>query len=361
VLDEAHNVEDEVRRWTAVEITDAQAGEMELDLPEQGGQDPADWLMNDFREAVRRKLATVGLRIKQKVDAGQVRSLKKLAEENDELDKRLCQLNRLEQKGGKLLVSFHDNPMKHTRHVRYQPTDVSELIEETLYSRATAVLLMSATLLDRKVFSASVGLPNAPYLSIPTSFKTESFGLILKPIGRMTRREIDRSIKDLPKAVRAILRANPKVKGIIHTTNYRITRALEDALGSERRLLFQRSAEDRANIIDRHRSSKDPTVIVSPSMIEGLSLDDDLSRFQVVCKVPYPDTSDPLVGEKSSEWYDWRTVRTLVQAIGRSVRSHDDWAKTYVLDLAFMDLMERANHMFPKHLREGITLEEIST
>ena len=38
---------------------------------------------------------------------------------------------------------------------------------------------------------------------------------------------------------------------------------------------------------------------------------------------------------KDSAWYNWQTSLRLVQAYGRSVRSKDDWAKTYVLDSAF--------------------------
>ena len=34
-------------------------------------------------------------------------------------------------------------------------------------------------------------------------------------------------------------------------------------------------------------------------------------------------------------WYNWQTALRLVQACGRSIRSKDDWAKTYILDSAF--------------------------
>jgi Rad3-related DNA helicase len=216
---------------------------------------------------------------------------------------------------------------------------------------------MSATLLDKDVFRASVGLEGAPYLSIPTPFKASAFGLSFRPVGKMTRDHIDRTLRDYPRAIRRILDENPDAKGIIHTTNYKITRALREALADEPRLLFQQGAGDRENMLLQHTRSKAATVLVSPSMMEGLDLRDDLGRFQIMCKVPYPDLSDPIVKAKDRDWYSWRTVRTLVQAVGRSVRSADDWTRTYILDSSFMDLLERSFSMFPDHLKTNVTVE----
>lgn len=359
VLDEAHNVEDEVRRWTSVEVSDSDASKLKLDI-EDGRKDPIGWLTGSYKAAIELKLGATGKKLRKFVKSGAMGTemVRDLANENDVQDKRLCQINRLIDKGGELLVSWHEDPVKHKVVVKFQPLDVSGLLEDILYSRSSAVLLMSATLLDRDVFCKSVGLQDAPYLSIPTPFRKEAFGLSFRPVGRMTRDNMDATLRAYPAAIRKILAQNKGLKGIIHTTNYKITRSLRDALGSEKRLLFQDSARDREQILKRHLLSSDDTVIVSPSMMEGLDLRDDLGRFQVMCKVPYPDLSDPITQRKDREWYNWRTVRTLVQAVGRGVRSETDWTRTYVLDLSFMDLLERATEMIPEHLLKGMVVEE---
>ena len=54
--------------------------------------------------------------------------------------------------------------------------------------------------------------------------------------------------------------------------------------------------------------------------------------------MPYPNKSDRWTNVKrhvDEEWYYWQTALRLIQAYGRSVRSKDDWARTYVLDSAF--------------------------
>ena len=361
VLDEAHNVEDEVRRWTSVEISEDECTELDVEYCVEGDGDPFTWLDGVFRKAVADRLDAIQRKLKHFVSTGNLgaKAVKGLANDNDRFDKRMCQINRLLDKGGKSLVSWQSDPVKHKRSIKFQPLDVRGLVQDILYSRASAVLVMSATLLDRDVFCGSVGLSSAPYLSIPTPFEAKAFGLSFRPVGRMTRDNIERTLVRYPAAIRKILSENRGLKGIIHTTNYKITRSLAEALkGSEKRLLFQESSVDRERILKEHMTSPGDTVLVSPSMMEGLDLRDDLGRFQVMCKVPYPDLSDPIVKAKDRNWYNWRTVRTLVQAVGRSVRSQSDWTRTYVLDESFIDLIERAGHMLPSHLKDGMLVEE---
>jgi Helicase C-terminal domain len=54
------------------------------------------------------------------------------------------------------------------------------------------------------------------------------------------------------------------------------------------------------------------------------------------------------------EWYYWQTALKLIQAYGRSVRSKDDWAKTYVLDSGFISFVETNASMFPNWFTRAI-------
>jgi Rad3-related DNA helicase len=95
---------------------------------------------------------------------------------------------------------------------------------------------------------------------------------------------------------------------------------------------------------------------VSPSLHTGLDLKDDQSRFQIVVKIPYPSRADRWIETKrkldGGKWYNWQTALRLVQCCGRSIRSKDDWAKTYILDSAFSRFI-RENKL-PAWFREGI-------
>jgi Rad3-related DNA helicase len=92
-------------------------------------------------------------------------------------------------------------------------------------------------------------------------------------------------------------------------------------------------------------------------MTEGLDLRDDLSRFQVIPKVPFPNLADPFVKAKKDrdpDWYQWQTALTIVQATGRSVRSAEDHCVSYILDSDFNHFLRNAESILPQWWKESI-------
>lgn len=93
-----------------------------------------------------------------------------------------------------------------------------------------------------------------------------------------------------------------------------------------------------------------------------MDLKDDLSRFQVLVKVPYPDLSDTGVRiklERDTMWYDWQTALRPVQMYGRSVRSETDHAATYVLDFNFTLFLDKHRELFPDYFLEALETDKI--
>jgi Rad3-related DNA helicase len=79
-----------------------------------------------------------------------------------------------------------------------------------------------------------------------------------------------------------------------------------------------------------------PAVLVSPSMFEGIDLPGDLSRFQILVKAPFPSLGDKrmkFILDHHPDLYNVITIMKMVQGAGRSVRSMEDHAVTYCLDL----------------------------
>ena len=90
-------------------------------------------------------------------------------------------------------------------------------------------------------------------------------------------------------------------------------------------------------IVWSHQHSKEPTVLVSSSLAEGVDLKDDLSRFQIIIKLPFANLQDVRIKKKSKmgDWYLNNMFMKFVQQCGRSTRNIDDFSKTYVLDGSF--------------------------
>jgi hypothetical protein len=56
----------------------------------------------------------------------------------------------------------------------------------------------------------------------------------------------------------------------------------------------------------------------------------------------------------AGQWYIWQTALRLVQGYGRSIRSKDDWAKTYVLDSAFGLFVRKNKNILPSWFIQAI-------
>jgi ATP-dependent DNA helicase DinG len=90
---------------------------------------------------------------------------------------------------------------------------------------------------------------------------------------------------------------------------------------------------------------------------EGLSLNDDISRFTIIPKVPYPNLMDNVVKIRMKERpidYSLETISTIIQASGRSTRSERDYSFTYILDSNFTSLYPRVKKYIPKYFREAL-------
>lgn len=239
----------------------------------------------------------------------------------------------------------------------FRPIDVAPFAKQYVTRLGKKVLFMSATILDKKTFCRSLGLPmdETAFISIPTPFPVENRPVIFSGSGNMSSKTIDRTLPKMAKAVEMILKEHAKEKGIIHCHTYKVANFLKRNIRS-RRLLIHNS-ENRDAILQKHIDSKTPTVLLSPSMSEGVDLHGDLSRFQIICKVPYPYLGDPLVRKRMHKfkgWYPMQVAKTVVQSVGRSVRSKDDRAVTYILDTDWLRFLNTNRKFFPKSFLDSL-------
>ena len=109
--------------------------------------------------------------------------------------------------------------------------------------------------------------------------------------------------------------------------------------------------------IDKFMKNNTNKIIVSPSILEGIDLKNDFSRFQIFIKVPFASLGDNWVKkrmESDSNWYARDTILKIVQGAGRSIRSKDDWAHTFILDSNINRLFRDHQYMFPKWFLEAV-------
>jgi ATP-dependent DNA helicase DinG len=229
-----------------------------------------------------------------------------------------------------------------------------------LFDNADMIIVMSATILNVKTFIRNLNISeeNCEFLALPSDFPKENREIHYYPIGSMAHTHQDATLPLLAKYVRTVLtQLHPTEKGVVHTHTHKINQYLVAELREcNNRIVTYHHSKDRDRALEAHCSSPRPTVLFSPGMAEGLDLKDDLSRFQIICKVPYPylDQYTQARIKEDPTWYQWRTALTLVQATGRSVRSKNDHAATYVTDSEFARFIARNNNSLPKWWLDAI-------
>ena len=210
-------------------------------------------------------------------------------------------------------------------------------------------ILMSATIISKENFCKLLGIQEdqAEFLKIPSPFPLENRPVIYSGVGKMSANNINYTLPKLRDAVVAILQQHKNEKGIIHCHSYKIAWYLKKNIKNSRLLIHD--SENRDHVLARHASANTPTVLLSPSMTEGVDLKDDLSRFQIICKVPFPYLGDKLIRKKMNKWkwwYDMQTAKTIIQSTGRSVRNEKDTAVTYILDSSWARFYDKNKNLF---------------
>lgn len=228
------------------------------------------------------------------------------------------------------------------------------IIKEHCHKYTDFAVFMSATIGDADVFASNNGIEDYDYLYIDSDFKFESSPIFqVGPPISMAYKEKQVSMPELMLRIDKICNEiHPNERGIIHTGNFEISYKFkeylwENSIPGYKRFLFYKTSVEKDEAIKKLAKSKNG-IIIGPSLTEGLDLKDDLARFCILAKVPYPmlDEYNSKKMKLIEGWYQWKTVTSILQALGRPIRHREDWAYTYLLDSCF-DLVFKYNRVPP--------------
>ncbi len=247
--------------------------------------------------------------------------------------------------------------------VTFQPIEVSHYTSD-LFATTDTVFLMSATIFSQELLCRTLGIMKdaACFIKVPnSSFPVENRIIYGLDIAHLSRGTMDASLERIATAVDEIMTRHDDERGVIHTTSYQQVNYIIEHVSEKNRtrLVTTQGSNSRSALLRTHGSS-DASVLISPSLYNGVDLKDDLSRFQIIVKVPYPDLSDRRTSvklERDRGWYEWQTALRLVQTYGRSVRSETDYATTYVLDSNFARFVDQHRELFPTYFLEALKIE----
>jgi len=233
---------------------------------------------------------------------------------------------------------------------RIMPLRVDAL-SKYIFDYAENVLLMSATIVDHKNYAKNLGIDNYKYIEVDSTFDSNKAPIYINTTNKLNKANLPKMLPTLATQIKSICESHQNEKGIIHTHTMQITEYLQKSLKGDR-FLFRDSESKNDSILSKHSKSKEPTVIVSPSMTFGIDLKDSLARFQIIVKAAFLPLGDDRIKrlfDEDKAWYTNKMLVNLVQACGRGIRSKDDHCITYILDGSiYQVVMDNKRHL-PKY------------
>ena len=247
------------------------------------------------------------------------------------------------------------------------------LVYNYLLKQAPYKVFLSATVGGKEAYDENMGfhydkdeekneeLNESKLEIIPSSFDFEQSPVWFLNKFKMSYKEKDISFSHLQKIIYSICSTKfNKQKGMIQTGSYSFAKQLYDNAPYEikKRMLVYNGSREKTTMIEIHKMSKD-TILVGPTLNEGIDLPGDDCRFIIIMKVPYPSLADRLVNEKIKLfplWYNSTTSNEIIQGIGRGVRYNGDWCVTYILDACFMNLYLSTKDQYSEELQNRIKI-----
>lgn len=250
--------------------------------------------------------------------------------------------------------------------ITFNCLDESYLMKKFFHSNCEKKMYMSATIGDPEVFAHDVFITGEKfYLKMPSVFDYTNSPIYFVKEYELSYKKKEQSLPCIISMIDYILTMYKDYRGIIQTGSYAFAKAVKDGVSDDNktRILLYEDSATKSDSLEVYKLSKN-RVLVGPSLVEGLSFDDDLCRFQIIMKVPYPSLADKFVSAKmnyDNQWYSNTTAISILQGVGRGVRNMHDWCVTFILDGCFLRLLHMSRSMFPQEFCERIKVLNSST
>lgn len=366
VFDEAHKIEEQIIQFVGFDIFNGQLEECNLNIERYNFSDLDSMiqLTDDIAYSYAKK-------IKEKKDEPDFQtnpdyeSITKMEKKYDRAAQ--AKIDILADKDNFIVNEPQKDFSGNFKNISLKPIDVSKFSK--LFFNTEYQIFMSATI-DHKSFCQNMGLKEdeVAFIDTPKSpFPIENRSIDFLNIKRLSYGSTESDELEVIQAIDRILDRHSQERGLILTSSIprcqKILRNLSPKNAKRVKICHSKNSDGKTQIEIISEHSQDPTsVLLSSSLWDGVDLKDDLSRFQIIAKVPYPNYTEKRIKAKMEKfplWYTSQTLTKILQGFGRSIRSETDWAKTYVLDKAINNVFFKSQSMIPKAYHDVLGIEDI--
>lgn len=335
VVDECHDMEDIIRDFLTKSVTVYQHVEVYPD-----GDDYDVWLA--FLSQERFKPAEG-------------------SPEREKFDEQLEKFSEYRMKNFVVDVAEANMRFINKTTFKFVPKHIGNAAENFILKYGKRRLLMSGTIYDKDYFCFRNGIDKdeTAFIRVDSTFPPKNKPIIMKDryMTDNSHKNWNESFPRLIENIRFIMKQMPNVRGLIHAPSYELGKRIHEALADNPRVLSH-GPEGFQGVINWFfdESPKD-AVLISPVCQQGVDFKHDRARFQLIVRVPYPNAGDVFVKEMMKEypeWYNYKTLITFGQMLGRPVRAEDDHGVTILMDNRFKQFIRRNRAFLPADVLASI-------
>jgi ATP-dependent DNA helicase DinG len=226
------------------------------------------------------------------------------------------------------------------------PIDVSNMLQEKLFTRVPTCVLTSATLTVADSFlymRSRLGMNEGRELSLATEFNVRRQALLYIPQTIPDYRHPE-YVEKAAAEIRAVLRAS-QGRAFVLFTSYRQMQLLYEALEPTLPYpcMLQGKGGGKSRLLEQFKITPNAVLFATSSFWQGVDVKGEALSAVIIDKLPFQVPSDPLVAARSarihndggdafSEYQVPNAVLRLKQGFGRLIRSTSDRGILAVLD-----------------------------
>ncbi len=318
VLDEAHNSPNELADFLSTELTYADI-ESTLHLrPPADATDLRAWAVWAKREGALVERQLDGWKPRARAEIAKYRKLKAVA-------RKLTII---------ATVSPENWVVTDAGCYHFDPVWVKDHAEGLLFQGIPKVICTSATWNRKTADMLGVGDDRLEWFEAPSDFPVARRPVYYVPTVKLDFRA-DASQERLWVArIDQIIRARRDRKGIIHTVSYlRRNKILQ--LSEFAGEMIAPDSHTTRSCVERFKQAGPGAILISPALTTGYDFPYTECEYQIVTKIPFPDSRSPVVAARTAVDKDYPAyvaMQELVQAVGRGMRAKDDQCETFVID-----------------------------
>lgn len=318
VLDEAHNAPQELADFLSTELTNKDIeGTLQATWPNEL-HDVAAWGAWAKRELAKAERVLETWKPHSKFEMTRFRQLKSVA-------RKLTVLTTLNATDW---VMTEDNGIWH-----FDPVWVKDHREKLLV-QTPKVILTSATFNAKTADMLGLQPDDMEWHEAESDFPVERRPVYWVNTVKVDFRMTESDEREWMTRIDQILGARQDRKGIIHTVSYKRRNYILEHSEFRSRMITHDSRTARS-AVEKFKAAEPGAILVSPSMTTGYDFPMSECEFQIITKVPFPDSRAPVMKARTASDKDYPAyiaMQELVQAVGRGMRSQDDQCESVIVD-----------------------------